>query len=97
VITRRKLRNSAPAAGDAGTAAGRLLTIVDTTMLTILGSLTVVVTGLQLFALWAGWPVVELTPDGIRVLGPFGFIAMPCKRSGRAFRRAPPCARVRWP
>ncbi|GLI02285.1 hypothetical protein [Phytohabitans aurantiacus] len=54
-----------------------LLTTLDPVFLTILGLAGVAATGLQLTAIWAGWPRVELTPEGVRVQAPLGVIAVP--------------------
>ncbi|MCW6005964.1 hypothetical protein K1W54_15460 [Micromonospora sp. CPCC 205371] len=54
-----------------------LLAALDAAIMAILGSAAVVATGLQLTAIWAGWPQVELTPEAVRVKAPFGYIAVP--------------------
>jgi hypothetical protein len=66
-----------------------LLAAVDPAIMTILGLAAVTATGLQLTAIWAGWPQVELTPDGIRVQAPLGYIAVPWQALRPGFPQRP--------
>jgi hypothetical protein len=66
-----------------------LLVVLDPALLTVLGLAAVAATGLQLSAIWAGWPLVELTAEGIRVQAPLGYIAVPWQALRPGFPQRP--------
>jgi len=64
-------------------------TIVEGAVVTVLGLATVALAGLSLYAVWSGWPMVELTPVGVRAFAPLGFLAVPWEALRPGYPRQP--------
>lgn len=53
------------------------LGVVEVATTAVLGLGTVAIMGVYLYGLWSGRPAVELNRSGVRVLAPFGYLAVP--------------------